>query len=147
MPDEEMINNGKTRKGEERVQRNPCHWRSCQENVCVKVFLTTVEESLTYYEIPADLVCAYLNGHLTDRAREWFEEYYRFELEAEFYASKQSRGQLLSEFLFRVLKLQEWLNLEMAVQCRFKLISGSRRRRSTGSLCTVGSKFITRKLG
>ncbi|GFU41898.1 uncharacterized protein TNCV_2891671 [Trichonephila clavipes] len=28
MPDEEVINNGKTRKGEERGQRNPCHWRS-----------------------------------------------------------------------------------------------------------------------
>ncbi|GFW54036.1 uncharacterized protein TNCV_3828441 [Trichonephila clavipes] len=28
MPDEEVINNGKTRNGEERVQRNPCHWRS-----------------------------------------------------------------------------------------------------------------------
>ncbi|GFV01030.1 hypothetical protein TNCV_1009511 [Trichonephila clavipes] len=28
MPDEEGINNGKIRKGEERVQRNPCHWRS-----------------------------------------------------------------------------------------------------------------------
>ncbi|GFU96307.1 hypothetical protein TNCV_88841 [Trichonephila clavipes] len=28
MPDEEVINNGKTRKGEERVQRNPCHWRT-----------------------------------------------------------------------------------------------------------------------
>ncbi|GFW09888.1 hypothetical protein TNCV_4252171 [Trichonephila clavipes] len=28
MPDEEVINNGKTRKGEERVQRNPCHWKS-----------------------------------------------------------------------------------------------------------------------
>ncbi|GFV75246.1 uncharacterized protein TNCV_295611 [Trichonephila clavipes] len=28
MPDEEVINNGKTRKGEERVQTNPCHWRS-----------------------------------------------------------------------------------------------------------------------
>ncbi|GFW28213.1 uncharacterized protein TNCV_4499431 [Trichonephila clavipes] len=29
MPDEEVINNGKIRKGEERVQRNPCHWRPC----------------------------------------------------------------------------------------------------------------------
>ncbi|GFV93363.1 RNase H domain-containing protein [Trichonephila clavipes] len=28
MPDEEVINKGKTRKGEERVQINPCHWRS-----------------------------------------------------------------------------------------------------------------------
>ncbi|GFS80333.1 hypothetical protein TNCV_3447751 [Trichonephila clavipes] len=28
MLDEEVIYNGKTRKGEERVQRNPCHWRS-----------------------------------------------------------------------------------------------------------------------
>ncbi|GFS56864.1 retrovirus-related Pol polyprotein from transposon 17.6 [Trichonephila clavipes] len=27
--DEEVINNGKTRKEEERVQRSPCHWRSC----------------------------------------------------------------------------------------------------------------------
>ncbi|GFX51108.1 transposable element Tcb2 transposase [Trichonephila clavipes] len=29
MPDEEVINNGKTKKGEEHGQRNPCHWRSC----------------------------------------------------------------------------------------------------------------------
>ncbi|GFV80801.1 uncharacterized protein TNCV_1901161 [Trichonephila clavipes] len=29
MPEEEVINNGKIRKGEERGQRNPCHWRSC----------------------------------------------------------------------------------------------------------------------
>ncbi|GFT73249.1 uncharacterized protein TNCV_459631 [Trichonephila clavipes] len=29
MPDEKVLNNGKTRKGEERVQRNSCHWRSC----------------------------------------------------------------------------------------------------------------------
>ncbi|GFS56972.1 retrovirus-related Pol polyprotein from transposon 17.6 [Trichonephila clavipes] len=28
MPNEEVINNGKTRKGEERVERNPCNWRS-----------------------------------------------------------------------------------------------------------------------
>ncbi|GFV49141.1 uncharacterized protein TNCV_236751 [Trichonephila clavipes] len=28
IPDEELINNGKTRKGEERGQRNPCHWSS-----------------------------------------------------------------------------------------------------------------------
>ncbi|GFW59164.1 hypothetical protein TNCV_2780951 [Trichonephila clavipes] len=28
MPDEEVINHGKTKKGEERVQRNPCPWRS-----------------------------------------------------------------------------------------------------------------------
>ncbi|GFY18944.1 uncharacterized protein TNCV_3876321 [Trichonephila clavipes] len=27
MPGEEVINNGKTRKEEERGQRNPCHWR------------------------------------------------------------------------------------------------------------------------
>ncbi|GFV84862.1 hypothetical protein TNCV_4298441 [Trichonephila clavipes] len=31
MPDEEVINNGKARKGEERVQRNPCYWRSCHK--------------------------------------------------------------------------------------------------------------------
>ncbi|GFW85335.1 hypothetical protein TNCV_3250721 [Trichonephila clavipes] len=28
MPDEEVINNGKTRKGEERVQKSLCPWRS-----------------------------------------------------------------------------------------------------------------------
>ncbi|GFV08020.1 hypothetical protein TNCV_1046491 [Trichonephila clavipes] len=35
MPDEEVINNGKARKGEERVQSNPCHWRSCEGATCV----------------------------------------------------------------------------------------------------------------
>ncbi|GFX25182.1 uncharacterized protein TNCV_2753571 [Trichonephila clavipes] len=29
MPDEEVINNGNTRKGEERVQKSLCPWRSC----------------------------------------------------------------------------------------------------------------------
>ncbi|GFU09183.1 hypothetical protein TNCV_1122071 [Trichonephila clavipes] len=29
MPDEEVINNGKTRKGEKRVRKSPCPWRSC----------------------------------------------------------------------------------------------------------------------
>ncbi|GFW03425.1 hypothetical protein TNCV_1739751 [Trichonephila clavipes] len=28
IPEEKVINNDKTRKGEERVQRNPCYWRT-----------------------------------------------------------------------------------------------------------------------
>ncbi|GFV27031.1 uncharacterized protein TNCV_4852681 [Trichonephila clavipes] len=30
-------------------------------------------DNLTYYEIPTQLACAYLKGHLTGRALDWFE--------------------------------------------------------------------------
>ncbi|GFT77408.1 uncharacterized protein TNCV_106791 [Trichonephila clavipes] len=35
-------------------------------------FLENINNNLTYYEIPAQLACAYLKGHLTGRALDWF---------------------------------------------------------------------------
>ncbi|GFW28767.1 uncharacterized protein TNCV_200911 [Trichonephila clavipes] len=35
--------------------------------------LENMDNNLTYYEIPTQLACAYLKGHLTGRALDWFE--------------------------------------------------------------------------
>ncbi|GFX32630.1 uncharacterized protein TNCV_3705021 [Trichonephila clavipes] len=39
----------------------------------VAEFLENIDNSLTYYEIPTQLACAYLKGHLTGRALDWSE--------------------------------------------------------------------------
>ncbi|GFU58390.1 uncharacterized protein TNCV_58021 [Trichonephila clavipes] len=39
----------------------------------VAEFLENIDNNLTYYEIPTQLACAYLKGHLTGRALDWFE--------------------------------------------------------------------------
>ncbi|GFW24528.1 uncharacterized protein TNCV_2403931 [Trichonephila clavipes] len=36
-------------------------------------FLENIDNNLAYYEIPAQLARAYLKGHLTGRALDWFE--------------------------------------------------------------------------
>ncbi|GFT73901.1 uncharacterized protein TNCV_4895341 [Trichonephila clavipes] len=36
-------------------------------------FLENMDNNVTYYEIPTQLACAYLKGHLTGRALDWFE--------------------------------------------------------------------------
>ncbi|GFU83238.1 uncharacterized protein TNCV_3738491 [Trichonephila clavipes] len=36
-------------------------------------FLENIDHNLVYYEIPAQLACAYLKGHLKGRALDWFE--------------------------------------------------------------------------
>ncbi|GFX80630.1 uncharacterized protein TNCV_498971 [Trichonephila clavipes] len=36
-------------------------------------FLENIDNNLTYYEIPPQLACAYLKGHLTGRALDWYE--------------------------------------------------------------------------
>ncbi|GFV99225.1 uncharacterized protein TNCV_1511981 [Trichonephila clavipes] len=36
-------------------------------------FLKNIDHNLAYYEIPAQLACAYLKGHLKGRALDWFE--------------------------------------------------------------------------
>ncbi|GFU15027.1 uncharacterized protein TNCV_2261941, partial [Trichonephila clavipes] len=36
-------------------------------------FLENIDHNLAYYEIPAQLACAYLKGHLKGRALDWFE--------------------------------------------------------------------------
>ncbi|GFS84618.1 uncharacterized protein NPIL_179801 [Nephila pilipes] len=45
---------------------------SGKENV--SEFLDSIENKLQYFEIPANLACAYLKkGHLIGKAREWYE--------------------------------------------------------------------------
>ncbi|GFW96546.1 uncharacterized protein TNCV_2846031 [Trichonephila clavipes] len=36
-------------------------------------FLENIDHNLAYYEIPAQLECAYLKSHLKGRALDWFE--------------------------------------------------------------------------
>ncbi|GFW14777.1 uncharacterized protein TNCV_1562401 [Trichonephila clavipes] len=36
-------------------------------------FSESIDNNLTYYVIPTQLACAYLKGHLTGRALDWFE--------------------------------------------------------------------------
>ncbi|GFT40957.1 uncharacterized protein TNCV_4953111 [Trichonephila clavipes] len=89
-------------------------------------FLENMDNNLTYYEIPTQLDCAYLKGHLTGRALDWFEvlgyrivedkatdyahlkqslsEQFpvvrnRSELETRFYSSSQKHNQKPSDFV------------------------------------------------
>ncbi|GFW95626.1 uncharacterized protein TNCV_18571 [Trichonephila clavipes] len=39
----------------------------------VTEFLENIDNNLTHYEIPTQLACAYLKGHLTGRALDWFD--------------------------------------------------------------------------
>ncbi|GFU04526.1 uncharacterized protein TNCV_1515811 [Trichonephila clavipes] len=103
-------------------------------------FLRNMDNNLTYYEIPTQLVCAYLKGHLTGRALDWFEvQGYRVvedkatdyahlkqalaeqfpmvrnrsELETHFYSSSQKYNQKPSDFVYDLLKIHKILKLEM----------------------------------
>ncbi|GFT96655.1 uncharacterized protein TNCV_5022861 [Trichonephila clavipes] len=49
----------------------PEQYFSGMENVAE--FLENIDNNLTYYEIPTQLACAYLIGHLTGRALDWFQ--------------------------------------------------------------------------
>ncbi|GFV34639.1 uncharacterized protein TNCV_1449431 [Trichonephila clavipes] len=103
-------------------------------------FLEKMDNNLTYYEIPTQLACAYLKGHLTGRALDWFEvlgyrvvegkatdyahlkqvftEQFpvvrnRSELETRFFASSQKHNQKPSEFVYDLLKIHKILKLKM----------------------------------
>ncbi|GFW83302.1 uncharacterized protein TNCV_2509421 [Trichonephila clavipes] len=94
-------------------------------------FLENIDNNLTYYEIPTQLACAYLKGHLTGLALDWFDvlgykvveekatDYMhlkqalterftvvrnRSELETRFYASYQHHNQRPSDFVHELLK-------------------------------------------
>ncbi|GFT71749.1 uncharacterized protein TNCV_3199871 [Trichonephila clavipes] len=104
-------------------------------------FLENIDHNLAYYEIPAQLACAYLKGHLKGRALDWFEvlgyrviedkttdyahlkqalsEQFpvvrnRSELETRFYSSSQRRDQQSSDFIYELLKIHKVLKLEMS---------------------------------
>ncbi|GFS75920.1 uncharacterized protein TNCV_4665641 [Trichonephila clavipes] len=105
----------------------------------VAEFLENNDNNLTYYEIPTQLACAYLKGHLTGRVLDWFEvlgyrviedkatdyahlkqaltEQFpvvrnRSELDTRFYASSQKHNQKPSDFVYDLLKIHKQLKLE-----------------------------------
>ncbi|GFS40596.1 uncharacterized protein NPIL_128481 [Nephila pilipes] len=109
-------------------------------NENVLEFLDSIDYGVLFHEIPTNLACAYLKGHLIGRAKDWFEvidsSYVtetptdfaqlnqaltnsfpvvrnRSELEAEFYSSHQVRIQAPSDFVYKLLKIQKILNFEM----------------------------------
>ncbi|GFY18368.1 uncharacterized protein TNCV_2395971 [Trichonephila clavipes] len=106
----------------------------------VSDFLENFDNNLTYYEIPTQLSYAYLKGHLTGRALDWFDvlgynvveekatDYEHLkqalteqfpvvrnksELETRFYASYQNSKQTPSEFVYELLKIHKHLKLDM----------------------------------
>ncbi|GFS65139.1 retrovirus-related Pol polyprotein from transposon opus [Trichonephila clavipes] len=99
-------------------------------------FLENIDHNLAYKEIPAQLACAYLKGHLKGRALDWFEvlgyrviedkttdyahlkqalsEQFpvvrnRSELETRFYSSSQRRDHQPSDFIYELLKIRKGL--------------------------------------
>ncbi|GFY17439.1 uncharacterized protein TNCV_658521 [Trichonephila clavipes] len=154
-----MIPKGVHHSGAERVNPEfrvgsnfriiPEQYFSGVENVVE--FLENID-NLTYYEIPAQLACAYLKGYLTVRALDWFEvlgyrvvedkamDYAhlkqalsekfpvvrnRSELETRFYSSSQKQNQNPSDFVYDLLKIHKILKLKMTEQ---KLIDHIIRR-------------------
>ncbi|GFS66823.1 uncharacterized protein TNCV_230231 [Trichonephila clavipes] len=116
----------------------PEQYFSGVENVAE--FLENIDNNLTYYEIPTQLACAYLKGHLNGRALGWFEvlgyrvvedkatdyaqlkqaltEQFpmvrnRSELETRCFASSQKHNQKSSDFVYDFLKIYKILKLEM----------------------------------
>ncbi|GFW66560.1 uncharacterized protein TNCV_3840991 [Trichonephila clavipes] len=104
-------------------------------------FLENIDNNLAYYEIPAQLACAFFKGNLKGRALDWFEvlgyrviedkttdyaqlkkalsEQFpvvrnRSELETRFYSSSQRRDQQPSDFIYELLKMHKVLKLEMS---------------------------------
>ncbi|GFV98856.1 retrovirus-related Pol polyprotein from transposon TNT 1-94 [Trichonephila clavipes] len=104
------------------------------------IYDKNMDNNLTYYEIPTQLACAYLKGHLSGRALDWFvvlgyrvvedkatdyahlkqalsEQFpvvrNRSELETRFYSPSQKHNQKLSDFVYDLLKIHKILKLEM----------------------------------
>ncbi|GFX88807.1 uncharacterized protein TNCV_1558521 [Trichonephila clavipes] len=136
------------------------------------IFLENIDHNLAYYEIPAQLACAYLKGHLKGRALDWFEvlgyrviedkttdyahlkqalsEQFpvvrnRSELETRFYSSSQRRDQQPSDFIYELLKIHKILKLEMSEE---KLIDHvvSRLEPQIFGLCRNKSEVRVRDL-
>ncbi|GFU57621.1 uncharacterized protein TNCV_3637781 [Trichonephila clavipes] len=138
------VTQGSHHSGAQRVNpefRVGCNFRIIPEQYFsgvenVHEFLENMDNNLTYYEIPTQLACAYLKGHLTGRALDWFVVLgYRFvedkttdymhlkqalseqfpvvrnrsELETRFYSSSQKP----SDFVYDLLKIHKILKLEM----------------------------------
>ncbi|GFY32943.1 uncharacterized protein TNCV_2876921 [Trichonephila clavipes] len=106
----------------------------------VTEFLEGYDNQIKLLEIPSDLSCAYLKGHLLGRALDWYQIFgselvqntatdfaqlktalskafpaiqNRKDLETRFYASQQRQNQVPTDFVYDLLKLQKKLELVM----------------------------------
>ncbi|GFX13799.1 uncharacterized protein TNCV_3421111 [Trichonephila clavipes] len=107
----------------------------------VQEFLEGTDNLIRLLEIPIDLSCAYLKGHLLGRAQDWYQIFgsasvqntttdfaqlkaalskafpvirNKKELEIKFYASQQRRDQEPTDFAYDLLKLNKKLELGMS---------------------------------
>ncbi|GFX35540.1 retrovirus-related Pol polyprotein from transposon 297 [Trichonephila clavipes] len=107
----------------------------------VTEFLEGIDNQIKLLEIPSDLSCAYLKGHLLGRALDWYQIFgstlvqntatdfgqvkaalskafpaiqNRKDLETRFYASQQRTNQEPTDFVYDLLKLQKKLELGMS---------------------------------
>ncbi|GFY09771.1 uncharacterized protein TNCV_3697331 [Trichonephila clavipes] len=104
-------------------------------------FLEGVHNNIKFPEIPSDLACAYLKGHLFGRTHDWYQIFgstlvqntttdfaqlkkaltknfpvvrYKKDLGVQFYSSQQSRGQEPTDFIYDLLKVHKKLGLSMS---------------------------------
>ncbi|GFX14510.1 uncharacterized protein TNCV_1616931 [Trichonephila clavipes] len=100
----------------------------------VTEFLEGIDNQIKLLEIPSDLLCAYLKGHLLGRALEWYQIFgsallqntatdfahlkaalsqalpafqNRKDLETRFYTSQQKQHQEPTDFVYDLLKTQK----------------------------------------
>ncbi|GFT65606.1 uncharacterized protein TNCV_869071 [Trichonephila clavipes] len=109
-------------------------------NENVAEFLKVVENNVKFLEMPSNMACAYLKGHLLDRAKDWYKNFgstlvqdlatdfaqfkealtknfpvvwNRNDLEVKFYSAHQSRGQKSTDFIYDFLNVHKKLGLKM----------------------------------
>ncbi|GFU95186.1 uncharacterized protein TNCV_4139701 [Trichonephila clavipes] len=107
----------------------------------VTEFLEGIDNQIKLFEIPNDISCAYLKGHLLGRALDWYQIFgstlvqntstdfvqlkaalskafpaiqNRKDLETRFYASQQRQNEEPTAFLYDLLKLNKKLELGMS---------------------------------
>ncbi|GFU75005.1 uncharacterized protein TNCV_3752561 [Trichonephila clavipes] len=107
----------------------------------VTEFLEGIDNQIKLLEIPSDLSCAYLKGHLLGRALDWYQIFgsalvqntatnfaqlkaallkafraiqNRKDLETRFYASQQRQNQGPTDFVYDLLKTHKKLELGMS---------------------------------
>ncbi|GFW22014.1 RNA-directed DNA polymerase from mobile element jockey [Trichonephila clavipes] len=109
----------------------------------VTEFLEGIDNQIRLLEIPSDLSCAYLKGHLLGRAQDWYQIFgsalvqntatdfaqlkaalskaflairNKKDLEIKFYASQQRRNEEPTDFVYDLLKLCKKLKLGVSLE-------------------------------
>ncbi|GFX68416.1 uncharacterized protein TNCV_3998481 [Trichonephila clavipes] len=73
LPQINLVVQGGSHRGSQRVNPEFRVGSNFRNGECVAKFLENIDNNLRYYEIHTQLACAYLKGHLTGRALDWFE--------------------------------------------------------------------------